>query len=55
MTNPNTFDNLDEEMFDLVAKVIELINVIGWNDDDTYTFEDGDRWAKLDLTGDTDE
>lgn len=39
---------LEMETFDLIAKVIELINVIGWNDDDTYTFKDGDRWAKFD-------
>lgn len=48
---PTTFSNLDEENFDLVAKVIELINVIGWNDDDTYTFANGDRWRKFDPDG----
>lgn len=53
--NPNTFDNLDKENFDLVAKVIELINVIGWNDDNTYTFADGDRWYKFDPQGDSNE
>lgn len=40
--------DLEMETFDLIAKVIELINVIGWDDDDTYTFSDGDRWAKFD-------
>ena len=39
--------DLEQENFDLVAKVIELINVIGWNEDDTYTFQDGERWAKF--------
>jgi len=48
-TTPNVFDNVDEENFDLVAKVVELINIIGWNDDDTYTFADGDRWAKFEV------
>ena len=43
---------LEMETFDLIAKVVELINVIGWNDDDTYTFEDGDRWSKFDPEGD---
>jgi len=38
----------DIEIFDLIAKCIELINVIGWNDDDTYTFNDGERWSKFD-------
>lgn len=53
--NPNTFDNLESENFDLVAKVIELINVIGWNDDNTYTFADGDRWYKFDPQGDSND
>ena len=48
----NYIKELEMETFDLIAKVIELINVIGWNDDDTYTFEDGDRWAKFDPEGD---
>ncbi len=48
-------DTLDKENFDLVAKVVELINVIGWNDDDTYTFEDGERWAKFEPEGETDD
>lgn len=39
---------LEQETFDLIAKVIELVNLIGWNDDDTYTFNDGDRWARFD-------
>jgi len=41
-------ESLNKETFDLIAKVIELINLIGWNDDDTYTFTDGDRWARFD-------
>lgn len=38
----------ERENFDLVAKVVELINVIGWEDDDCYVFADGDRWHKFD-------
>lgn len=41
-------ESLNKETFDLIAKVIELINLIGWNDDGTYTFNDGDRWARFD-------
>jgi hypothetical protein len=48
-------DTIERENFDLVAKVVELINVIGWNDDDTYTFEDGERWAKFNPEGETSE
>ena len=39
---------LEMETFDLIAKVIELINVVGWDDDDCYTFKDGDKWYKFD-------
>ena len=41
----------DQELFDLVAKVIEVINLYGWDDDGTFTFKDGDRWARFDPTG----
>lgn len=50
MTQRQYIKDLEMETFDLIAKVIELINVIGWDDDDTYTFEDGERWAKFDPT-----
>ena len=45
---------LDRDAFDHIAKVIELINVIGWEPDDTYTFNDGDRWSKFDPLGEED-
>ncbi len=39
---------LDMENFDLIAKVKELLNTHNlWDPDGTYTFEDGERWAKL--------
>lgn len=41
-------EELERECFDTVAKVIELIEIVGWNDDDTYTFANGDRWLKFD-------
>jgi len=40
-------DTIEKENFDLVAKVIELINRIAWDDDGTYTFNDGDRWSRF--------
>ena len=47
-------EDLDLENFDLIAKVIELLTTHNlWNPDDTYTFEDGERWAKFE-TGDED-
>lgn len=44
-------ESIEQENFDLVAKVLELITIIGWDDDDTYTFSDGERWAKFDPEG----
>jgi len=39
---------LDEENFDLIAKVKELLNTHNlWGPDGTYTFKDGERWAYL--------
>jgi hypothetical protein len=42
-----SYKELVKEQFDHIAKIIELINVIGWDDDGTYTFEDGERWARF--------
>lgn len=47
MNNKRYIKELEMETFDLIAKVIELINIVGWDDDDTYTFKDGDRWYKF--------
>jgi len=41
-------EDMDVELFDLTAKVVELINEIGWGDDGTFTFKDGDRWNIFD-------
>lgn len=41
-------EDQDREHFDLIAKVVELINVIGWDDSEGYCFSDGDRWHKFD-------
>lgn len=40
--------DLDQENFDLLAKVIELLNDHNlWGEDHTYTFKDGERWAEF--------
>lgn len=47
MNNKRYIKELEMETFDLIAKVIELINVVGWDDDDSYTFKDGEKWNKF--------
>ncbi|MHC4278262.1 MAG: hypothetical protein ACYSTI_13230 [Planctomycetota bacterium] len=40
--------DLEQENFDLIAKVIYLINIgPGWSEDNTFTFPDGETWGKL--------
>lgn len=42
--------DLEQENFDLIAKVHELLTTHDlWGDDNTYTFSDGERWAKLEI------
>jgi hypothetical protein len=57
-------EELDRDAFDLIAKVVELINKLswdendklGWDKDDKYTFMDGDVWRKFDpLAEDNDD
>jgi hypothetical protein len=65
MSNKDEYiKELEMETFELIAKVIELVNIIGWDEDDSYTFEDGEKWHKfqpldtdelLDLMEDEDE
>jgi hypothetical protein len=38
---------LQKETFELIAKIIELINIIGWDEHEGYTFKDGERWYKF--------
>lgn len=46
----NTRKDLEMETFDLIAKVKELLTTHDlWGPDGTYTFEDGERWAKLEI------
>ena len=41
--------SLSEENYDLIGKVIWLINNgPGWSEDDTFTFPDGETWARFD-------
>lgn len=50
-TRQDLIDHIEEqdrEMFDLVAKCVELINKLGWNEFDQYVFNDDDVWSKFD-------
>lgn len=48
-----TKKDLEIETFDLIAKVKELLNTHAlWEPDGTYTFKDGERWAKLEELAD---
>ena len=39
---------LEQETFDLIAKVVSILTTHDlWNEDGTYTFTDGDRWARF--------
>jgi len=39
----------DMEIFDLIAKVIEVITDHSlWDGDDNYTFNDGEKWSRFD-------
>jgi len=50
-----TYKDLQIETHDLIIKVQELLNGHSlWNDDGTYTFDDGERWARFEI-GDEDE
>lgn len=43
-----TNKQLCQENFDLIAKVIELLTSHDlWDHDGFYTFNDGERWARL--------
>ena len=51
MIEQGLVDALEKENFDLVAKCIELIEHIGWDNNGTYTFQDGDKWNKFNPNG----
>jgi hypothetical protein len=43
-----TKDELELENFELVAIVLELLDTHElWEPDDTYTFDNGERWSKF--------
>lgn len=47
-TKDDYIQELEEECFDYLAKVVEILTKHNlWNDDDTYTFDNGDRWSKF--------
>jgi hypothetical protein len=40
---------LEEESFDLIAKITWLLKEHDlWDEDNTFTFGDGDRWSRFD-------
>ena len=48
-TRKDYIKELEMETFDLIAKVVSVLHTHGlWDEDDTYTFPDGDRWARFD-------
>ena len=49
MNKDDYIKELEMETFDLIAKVVTLLAEHGlWDSDNTYTFKDGDRWARFD-------
>ena len=49
MTSKDDYiETLEMELFDLVAKVTCLLKEQNlWDEDGTYTFSDGDKWARF--------
>lgn len=52
MTRAELIDHIkeqDKEIFDLIAKVIEVINTHSlWGSEDEYKFKDGEVWYRFD-------
>lgn len=49
MSRKDYIKELEMETFDLIAKITCLLKEHNlWGDDGTYTFSDGDRWARFD-------
>lgn len=43
-------DEIDKECFELTAYVIELINIVGWQEPKrNYTFSDGTEWYEFNV------
>lgn len=48
MTKDEQIHALEMETFDLIAKITSVLKHHDlWGDDNTYTFPDGDRWARF--------
>lgn len=48
MTKDEYIHKLEMETFDLIAKITSILKIHDlWEPDDTYTFPDGDRWARF--------
>ena len=49
MSRKDYIVELEMETFDLIAKLTSVLAMHNlWDDDGTYTFPDGDRWARFD-------
>lgn len=50
MTSKDDYiEELEMETFDLIAKITTVLKDHNlWGEDSTYTFRDGDRWARFD-------
>ena len=48
MNKDQYIKELEMETFDLIAKLTSVLKEHNlWNEDSTYTFKDGDRWARF--------
>lgn len=48
MSKDKYIHELEMETFDLIAKIVSVLKEHDlWGDDGTYTFKDGDRWARF--------
>jgi hypothetical protein len=49
MSKDEYITELEMETFDLIAKITTVLKDHDlWNEDGTFTFRDGDRWARFD-------
>jgi hypothetical protein len=48
MNRKEYIKELEMDAFAYIYLIIELINVIGWDDKDSYTFKNGEVWHRFD-------
>lgn len=48
MSRKDYIKELEMETYDLIAKITSVLKLHDlWDEDGTYTFPDGDRWARF--------